>query len=514
MTSKDNQIIWNEPIISLDYNFSHLKSKYPKLSALIDSSPKYYDFQDPQFVKLLTTCILKEYHDVDIVLSDKNLIPRVPNRYVYLMWVSKIVQFFEKQVRLNNRDVIIVDIGTGASCIYCILGASMFPSWKFVGTEINPESIEFALNNNINNSNLDRITLLKIDNAIDNNGDQNEEIFSPSLTDSFNNISLKLKDRRIILSMCNPPFFDESTDRNSEEFKKKIEITNLTADSTELFYKGGEVGFVKKMISESMKHAKDQGEFAWFTSMIGKFGSLKPITDDLKLKNINNFGIFEIDPNYNRKNNTDIPCNHSNNIVRWVICWSFHGYHLPDYLGHKYNIKFRGLNGVKTTFKIDLSNCIASNDSNHNPESLFNLQVFYKKYIQVLEGYAKIDFDNILFVQESHDKTANCIKVSVPGDVWSRSFKRKLKNLQNKKQPVDKEVEAPEVETEQNVSKKRKVTIQFDKSVVGETHNDVCEFWIIYDRGKNQLIVFWSYGFNEKIFESFCGYVNRNASKR
>ena len=36
-----------------------------------------------------------------------------------------------------------LDVGTGASCIYPLLGHSLY-SWKFIATDIDPESVESA----------------------------------------------------------------------------------------------------------------------------------------------------------------------------------------------------------------------------------------------------------------------------------------------------------------------------------------------------------------------------------
>ena len=56
-----------------------------------------------------------------------------------------------------------MDSGTGASCIYPLLGARMY-SWKFLATDIDPESISFA-NENIKKNNFeDDITTLLVDN--------------------------------------------------------------------------------------------------------------------------------------------------------------------------------------------------------------------------------------------------------------------------------------------------------------------------------------------------------------
>ena len=61
----------------------------------------------------------------------KNLCPRIPSRLNYLLWLN--LQL--KDVKLEK----ILDVGTGATLIYPLLGWHVF-GWKFIATEIDEES--------------------------------------------------------------------------------------------------------------------------------------------------------------------------------------------------------------------------------------------------------------------------------------------------------------------------------------------------------------------------------------
>lgn len=79
-----------------------------------------------------------------------------------------------------------IDVGTGASCIYPLLGHSLY-KWKFVATELDPESVHCA------KENVGRNGLEKWITVCQRTGEQPLlEGVSPNPVD---------------FSMCNPPFF-------------------------------------------------------------------------------------------------------------------------------------------------------------------------------------------------------------------------------------------------------------------------------------------------------------------
>ncbi len=62
---------------------------------------------------------------------------KVPNRYNYLLWIQSLLDTTSdnySDVYDPKREVLGLDIGTGTSCIFQLLGCAERPNWRFVGT--------------------------------------------------------------------------------------------------------------------------------------------------------------------------------------------------------------------------------------------------------------------------------------------------------------------------------------------------------------------------------------------
>ena len=71
------------------------------------------------------------------------LCPTVPSRLNYLLWVEDLLALRQAPATGCVRGL---DIGTGASCIYPLLGHAHF-GWKFVATEVDATSVRAARHN-------------------------------------------------------------------------------------------------------------------------------------------------------------------------------------------------------------------------------------------------------------------------------------------------------------------------------------------------------------------------------
>lgn len=92
------------------------------------------NFKDQTSLIVLAEAIMKCIFGIDWSCPPKNLCPRIPNRLNYLLWVYQFVPCEIKSI---------IDIGTGASLIYPLLGWSVF-KWKSLAIDSNEESIEHA----------------------------------------------------------------------------------------------------------------------------------------------------------------------------------------------------------------------------------------------------------------------------------------------------------------------------------------------------------------------------------
>eukprot|EP00002_Diphylleia_rotans_P017915 TRINITY_DN3476_c0_g1_i1.p1 TRINITY_DN3476_c0_g1~~TRINITY_DN3476_c0_g1_i1.p1 ORF type:complete len:209 (-),score=42.54 TRINITY_DN3476_c0_g1_i1:247-873(-) len=147
---------WHE-YIDRPINFLDLASNDDRLARVLvlrkDGSATI-DFKDPNSLRILTSSILKEYFDLRIELPENRLCPTVTLRVNYLMWIETLL----KDHTVLDGQILGVDIGTGASCIFPLLGCRMY-KWKFFATEIDAVSVEFARKNIEGNQLQGEITL-------------------------------------------------------------------------------------------------------------------------------------------------------------------------------------------------------------------------------------------------------------------------------------------------------------------------------------------------------------------
>ncbi len=95
---------------------------------------KTIDFSDASAVKALNQALLKSQYNLEWDLPKENLCPPIPGRLEYLLHIADLIQ---------KKNVELLDIGTGASLIYPVLGTAHF-NWKCAGSEIERASIEHA----------------------------------------------------------------------------------------------------------------------------------------------------------------------------------------------------------------------------------------------------------------------------------------------------------------------------------------------------------------------------------
>jgi 23S rRNA (adenine1618-N6)-methyltransferase len=111
-------------------DFKELARQDADFAAVIQG--RELDFNDAKSVMQLTKTLLSLDFGLKIVLPDDRLCPPVPNRHNYILWLKDLLDTstYEPQ----RRQKVGLDIGTGASCIYPLLGCTQRP-WSFIATE-------------------------------------------------------------------------------------------------------------------------------------------------------------------------------------------------------------------------------------------------------------------------------------------------------------------------------------------------------------------------------------------
>ena len=110
------------------------------------SGKLFLDFRDPEVQLVITKALLAQDFGLSIKLDSSRLIPPVPNRFLYLQWIKDLLDLEPEGVAIDGGDggsgsvnvniqpLLVLDIGTGASCIYPLLGSKYY-GWHFVASE-------------------------------------------------------------------------------------------------------------------------------------------------------------------------------------------------------------------------------------------------------------------------------------------------------------------------------------------------------------------------------------------
>jgi len=252
------------------YDFEKLIKVQPDLKKFVKKNAygnESIDFSNPMAVLCLNQALLKKDYNLDWDLPKGFLCPPIPSRADYIHHLADLLS----SKCSSNGKIKILDIGTGANCIYPLIGASVY-HWDFIGSDINQKALEHA-QTLIEKNHLDSRIKLR---------------FQPSKDHIYQNI---LDPHEAIeASMCNPPFHTslahakKGTQRKWKNLKIKTNVLNFGGTSDELFCAGGEVAFIKKMIKESPSF-----NIKWHTTLVSKESFLAPIykaLQDIKCHNV------------------------------------------------------------------------------------------------------------------------------------------------------------------------------------------------------------------------------------
>ena len=269
-----------------NYNLEELVIAIPELKKYIVPNKFGSDsinFADPKAVKLLNQALLKFYYDIGSwEFPDENLCPPIPGRADYLHHVADLLKETNFGRMPNNGKITVLDIGTGASCIYPILGVAEY-DFNFITSDIDERSIDSAQN------------------IIDKNSKLNGKI-ELRLQENANHIFTGIinKNDKIDVCICNPPFHASREIADKENRRKTSNLSgkkntnsklNFSGNSNELIYAGGEMQFIENMIRESELFYKN---IKWFTTLVSKETYLKKINKLLNTAKVAEIRIIEM----------------------------------------------------------------------------------------------------------------------------------------------------------------------------------------------------------------------------
>jgi 23S rRNA (adenine1618-N6)-methyltransferase len=272
------------------YNFDVLTKHNKNIASLItknDYGTVTIDFSDPKAVKELNITLLEVHYGIQKWnFPDENLCPPVPGRVDYIHYVSDLLA----ESSITDK-ITILDIGTGATCIYPLLGAKEY-DWNFVATDIDLDSLHIAQ---------DIIT--------DNNFDA--KIILRQQFDEANILrGIIEKGDSFSAVICNPPFYKSETEAKGANARKSRNlgtnaVRNFAGNNNELWYPGGEKAFLHNYLYQSSLY-KDTS--VWFTSLVSKKETIKSLQksgEKLKVKEMK-----------------VIPMHQGNKVTR-IVAWRF-----------------------------------------------------------------------------------------------------------------------------------------------------------------------------------------------
>ncbi|MDO6441691.1 23S rRNA (adenine(1618)-N(6))-methyltransferase RlmF [Marinobacter sp. 2_MG-2023] len=291
------------------YDFPSLTKSYPPLAPHVKANAHgnlSIDFANPLAVKALNAALLKRYYNIiDWDIPEGALCPPIPGRVDYIHYIAELLGVREPAQKSSGAlpGIAMLDIGTGANGIYPILACSIY-GWQCVGTDISARSLDNVASIIAKNPKLaNRFTLRR-------QQDRNRIFEGIIQAGEFFDVSV-----------CNPPFHASQEDarKGSQRKTNNLAHNRGAAPSTpsnsptlnfggldaELWCKGGERMFLKKLIKESQIYS---AQCRWFTSLVSKSDNIKPAK-----KLIHKLGATDI---------REIEMKQGNKITR-VLAWTF-----------------------------------------------------------------------------------------------------------------------------------------------------------------------------------------------
>lgn len=260
------------------------KAYSPLRSHLINaqSGKKSIDFSKPDAVLALNTALLVHYYGIKHwQIPTGYLCPPVPGRADYIHGIADLLSMNNNGAIPQGDHIKGLDIGIGANAIYPIIGIQTY-GWRFVGSDIDPISVESA--SILAQKNPSLAPLLEV--RMQNNSD---DIFAGVIQ----------ANERFTFCLCNPPFHKSRADamagnqrkavglqRNQRKarkqdsaFKPKPGTLNFAGTANELWCVGGEMAFIQRMISQSVDY---KTQFDWFTCLVSKSDHLKALETSIR----------------------------------------------------------------------------------------------------------------------------------------------------------------------------------------------------------------------------------------
>ena len=250
------------------YDFPSLVARSPALAAFV--APNAFgdasvDYANPAAVKALNQALLNDaYGLMTWDVPPGYLVPPVPGRSDYLHHLADLIAPGRDHTTSRPASAVVLDIGMGANAIYPLVGASEY-GWRFVGSEIDRVALAWAQKLVAGNRPVAHLIECRL---------------QASPLECFRGVVRA--GETFDASMCNPPFHAsaaaaaESAKRKQHRLSaggpsRKTNILNFGGKAGELWCDGGELAFIRRMIAQSARVAR---QIRWFTTLVSKSAHL------------------------------------------------------------------------------------------------------------------------------------------------------------------------------------------------------------------------------------------------
>ncbi|ESQ45998.1 hypothetical protein EUTSA_v10000146mg [Eutrema salsugineum] len=283
-------------------DFAVLASLYPSFKPFVffSGARPRIDWTDYNATRELTRILLLHDHSLNWWIPDGQLCPTVPNRSNYIHWINDLLSS-EIIPSCSGSKVKGFDIGTGANCIYPLLGASLF-GWIFVASDVTAVALEWAAKNVQSNPHISDLIEIRdskplpdhsseshVPEVVDRESQKHSSQTIPAEetttlhSDSLDDVNKSYMGPPILLGvvkenetfdfcMSNPPFFETFGEAGLNP------KTSCGGTPEEMVCNGGEQAFVTRIIQDSIILRQ---RFRWYTSMLGKKANLKLLISKL-----------------------------------------------------------------------------------------------------------------------------------------------------------------------------------------------------------------------------------------
>jgi 23S rRNA (adenine1618-N6)-methyltransferase len=237
------------------------------------SGERSIDFSDADAVRLLNQALLQDQYGIaGWKLPPGYLCPPIPGRADYIHGLADLLAESHDRHIPKGESVLALDVGTGASLIYPLLGRTEY-GWRFIASDIDEAALTSA--QAILAANPGLAAGIQLRRQTDP-----ERLFAGVLN---------ARDQ-VDLTLCNPPFHGSARDVRESSERKWHKLArgaarplasglNFGGQAHELFCRGGEAGFLQRMVAESAAHA---AQVLWFSSLVSASSNLPAVRRQLK----------------------------------------------------------------------------------------------------------------------------------------------------------------------------------------------------------------------------------------